>query len=51
MRTPVMTCDVRLLRTLLRQSFNAFVEKAFATLAAGQFVSQQVEVWARCRGT
>lgn len=28
--------DARLLRALLRQNFNAFVEKAFATLAPGQ---------------
>jgi len=28
--------DARLMRTLLRQNFNAFVEKAFATLAPGQ---------------
>jgi len=31
-----MSSDVRLLRALLRQNFNAFVEKAFATLAPGQ---------------
>ena len=31
-----MTADARLLRALLRQNFNAFVEKAFATLAPGQ---------------
>ena len=31
-----MNADARLLRALLRQNFNAFVEKAFATLAPGQ---------------
>jgi predicted phage terminase large subunit-like protein len=31
-----MNSEVRLLRALLRQNFNAFVEKAFATLAPGQ---------------
>ena len=31
-----MTADARLLRALLRQNFNAFIEKAFATLAPGQ---------------
>ena len=31
-----MNADARLLRALLRQHFNAFVEKAFATLAPGQ---------------
>ena len=31
-----MNSDARLLRALLRQNFNAFVEKAFATLAPGQ---------------
>jgi len=36
MRTPGMSSDPRLLRALLRQNFNAFVEKAFATLAPGQ---------------
>jgi hypothetical protein len=36
MQTPGMKPDARLLRALLRQNFNAFVEKAFATLAPGQ---------------
>ena len=31
-----MNADARLLSALLRQNFNAFVEKAFATLAPGQ---------------
>jgi len=31
-----VNADARLLRALLRQNFNAFVEKAFATLAPGQ---------------
>jgi predicted phage terminase large subunit-like protein len=31
-----VTSDARLLRALLRRNFNAFVEKAFATLAPGQ---------------
>lgn len=31
-----MNADARLLHALLRQNFNAFVEKAFATLAPGQ---------------
>ena len=31
-----MNSEARLLRALLRQNFNAFVEKAFATLAPGQ---------------
>ena len=31
-----MNADARLLRALLRQNFNAFVEKAFTTLAPGQ---------------
>ena len=37
-RTPIMTsaADARLLQALLRRDFNAFVEKAFATLAPGQ---------------
>jgi hypothetical protein len=31
-----VNADARLLRALLRQHFNAFVEKAFAALAPGQ---------------
>ena len=31
-----MNADARLLRALLRKNFNAFIEKAFATLAPGQ---------------
>jgi hypothetical protein len=36
MPTPGMSSDARLLRALLRRNFNAFVEKAFTTLAPAQ---------------